>query len=198
MDNINSTTSIVSGSLPQDFCPVTEQERLEAFARVMTVSQQLSAVGRVGATGPQGEQGIQGIEGPIGGEGGTGPQGDQGLRGYTPCITFGANTAEQEIPLSTTGSFANYDVPLVGIPTHIPVALLTLRIVTDNITINRPQIVRQVVTEDPRVLNVDIIFADAVVTGDRYIMTYPTYNLQYSFKDEAPADVVVEGLSCIE
>jgi hypothetical protein len=198
MDNINSTTSIIAGALPQDFCPTTEQERLEAYARVMTTSQQLAAAGRIGPTGPQGEQGIQGIQGIQGVQGEVGPQGIQGGRGYTPCITFGAEVAQLNLPITPgTNAEIKFAIDDTIIPDHIPLALLAIRFITDEVGIEAPTIVQDVRTESPREITLQVRWPNRIQTGDVMLMTYPTFNVEYKLNEEAPVDTVVEGLSCL-
>lgn len=58
--NANIESSILAGKLPIGFCPTSEQARLEAYVRAMSVS---PASGRPGQRGEKGEKGDAGASG---------------------------------------------------------------------------------------------------------------------------------------
>lgn len=59
--NINTESSIVPGKLPSGFCPASEQARLEAYARALSVSPAAGRPGQRGEPGPPGQDGASGI-----------------------------------------------------------------------------------------------------------------------------------------
>lgn len=73
MNNQTGTTSLIAGALDKKVF-ASEQDRLEAYARALSVSVQAGSSikgekGDTGARGPRGERGQTGLRGPVGPQG---------------------------------------------------------------------------------------------------------------------------------